>query len=121
MEIQYAIFCETIESNGLVLRNPINRIMVSDISHFKKVRLPLIITFFGGSKGKHLLNIHITTRGGGEIHLTQDFRFDWPSKDAFYTKVFGLEFKPKRHGVYEFLFEADGETLGKIPLPIEKG
>ena len=120
MEIQYAMFCETIDNYGTVLRNPINKIGVSDASHFEKIRLPLIVTFLGGSKGKHLLNIHIIPRSLGGAEITQDFRFDWPSKDIFYTKTFGLEFKPNSHTIYDFLFEIDGEVLAKIPLPIEK-
>ena len=120
MEIQYMMFCKTIENNGTILRNPINKIGVSDVKHFQKMGLPLIITFFGGNKGKHLLNVHIIPRGHRETEITQDFRFDWPSEDPLYTKTFALEFKPKFHTTYDFLFEVDGEKLGKIPLPIEK-
>lgn len=120
MEIQYAMFFKSIENNGTILRNPINQIGVSDANHFQIVRLPLIITFFGGDKGKHLLNIHIIPRGFGDSEITHDFRFDWPANSTFYIKTFGLEFKPKFHTTYDFLLEVDGEVLTKIPLPIAK-
>jgi hypothetical protein len=121
MEIQYVMFCKTIGEKGIVLRNPINKIGVSDASHFQKIRLPLLVTFLGGSKGKHLLNVHIIPRGFSEAEITEDFHFDWPGDSALYTKTFGLEFKPKFHTIYDFLFEVDGQILAKIPLPIEKG
>ena len=120
MEIQYAIFLKTISTKGDILSNPINKIVVSDANHFNKMSLPLLVTFLGGESGKHLLNIHIRPRGYTLNEMTLDFRFDWPVGTALYTKVFGLEFKPKFHTIYDFLFEVDGKALAKIPLPIEK-
>ncbi len=120
MEIQYAMFFKSINDKATVFQNPINKIGVSNVHHFQKIRLPLIVTFMGGDEGKHLLNIIISPRGQREAAITQDFRFDWPSKSLFLTKVFGLEFKPNFHTIYDFTFEVDGQKLGNIPLPIVK-
>ena len=78
MEIQYVIFCERIDKTGTVLTKPINKIEVSDVNHFGGIGLPLLVTFFGGESGKHLLNVHIAPRGADTYDTTVDFRFDWP-------------------------------------------
>jgi hypothetical protein len=80
----------------------------------------LLVTFFNGSSGKHVLNVHISPTGQGAYETIMDFRFDWPHGAILYTKIFALEFKPKFYTVCDFLFEVDGEIVGKIPVPIGK-
>ncbi len=120
MQIQYAVFCETIDCKELppTFKKPISTIVVSDISQLTKIELPLFISFINGSEGKHFVRLSIITPS--RTIPIPDFSFIWPKGAITQSSIFTINFQPDTFGLYTFRLNVDGGDLRDIPIPIIK-
>ena len=118
MQIQYAVFCETIDfpKSSPVFKHPVTNLITNDIAKLSDLEMPLLITFVNGTPGGHHLKIEIVTPAR-EITLP-DFKFNWPPKKVSHGEIFTVKFQPDIFGLYTFRLIVDGEIMREIQIPI---
>ena len=118
MQIQYAIFCESMDFKTLPhsLKQPISILILPDINTLRDISLPLFITFIDGNYGKHTLHVKLISPTR-EVDIP-DFDFDWSKNKLTYGNVFVVSFQFDIYGLYVFRLSVDGQFLREIPIPV---
>ncbi|MBI4267477.1 MAG: hypothetical protein HY662_01680 [Chloroflexi bacterium] len=120
MEIQYAVFCESIDAKELppTFRRPISNIVMTDIKPFAQLEFPLFITFVGGSEGNHTLHISVVTPT--RTINVPDFIFVWRRGNITQGEILTVQFQPDVFGFYVFNLTVDNNVSHKISIPFRK-
>jgi|GEM_PF-7038515 len=116
MQIQYAVFCEKIETKTLppTFQKPISNFILKDIKNIEELSFPLFVTLVDGVSGQHTIKVKITTPT--RTIAIPDYTFNWRGGKT-QGEILSVNFQPDIYGMYIFTITVDNKISHSVPIP----